>query len=128
MKPKPFADGAIPKWGDGVLFVGDKGMLLSDYGRHILLPEEKFKDFKAPDPFIPKSRGHHEEWIHGIKHRTPTSCNFAYGGALSETVLLGNAAYRAGCALEWDEALGKVTNTSAADPFLRRAYRKGWSL
>ncbi|HXP59842.1 MAG TPA: Gfo/Idh/MocA family oxidoreductase, partial [Dongiaceae bacterium] len=96
MKPKPFAEGAIPKWGDGVLFMGERGMLLSDYGKHLLLPEEKFKDFKAPEPFIAKSRGHHEEWLHACKTGEPTTCNFLYAGPLTIANHLGNVAFRAG--------------------------------
>jgi hypothetical protein len=47
--------GENPAVGMGILFVGDKGMLLADYSGHVLLPEDKFKDFQAPAPFIPKS-------------------------------------------------------------------------
>jgi predicted dehydrogenase len=39
----------ISKWNSGVLFIGDKGMLLSDYGKHILLPEATFKDFQRSE-------------------------------------------------------------------------------
>ncbi|MFO0845825.1 MAG: Gfo/Idh/MocA family oxidoreductase [Gemmataceae bacterium] len=43
------------KWGDGVLFVGDKGMLLANYDRRVLLPEAAFKGFKALRPAIKNS-------------------------------------------------------------------------
>jgi hypothetical protein len=118
----------LPDWKNGVLFVGDKGMLWSDYGVHKLLPEEKFKDFKAPAHTIPESIGHHEEWIQACVTGSPTTCNFDYSGALSEAVLLGNAAFRAGKKLQWDSASLKVTNTRDADPYLQREYRKGWTL
>src|SRR5436305_454039 len=36
------------KWKSGVLFVGAKGSLLSDYNNHLLLPEEEFKTFVHP--------------------------------------------------------------------------------
>ncbi len=127
-QPELVANGSIPAWDSGVLFVGDKGMLLSDYGRHILLPEDKFQDFKRPDPFIPKSLGHHEEWLHACRTGDPTTCNFEYAGWLTEANHLGNVAYRAGQKLEWDAAKMKVTNTSAADRFIRRDYRSGWTL
>ena len=38
----------------GVLFIGDKGMLLSDYGKHLLLPEKEFEGFKRPSQSIPQ--------------------------------------------------------------------------
>lgn len=127
-KPKPWEAGAIPKWGSGVLFVGEAGMLLSDYNKHILLPENRFKDFKRPEPFIPKSLGHHAEWIHACKTGAPTTCNFEYAGWLTEANHLGNVAYRAAKPLEWDAAKMTATNAPEAEPFLRREYRKGWTL
>jgi len=66
-----------------VLFAGDKGMLLADYGEHLLLPEGDFKDFKGPEPFIPRVRGHHEEWIEACKTGKPTGSNFDYAAALT---------------------------------------------
>ena len=66
MKPAQFTEGKIPPWGMAILLVGDKGMLLADYSKHVLLPEEKFADFKRPEPFIPKSPGHFEEWLNAL--------------------------------------------------------------
>lgn len=127
-RPKYFADHALPAWGDGVLFVGEGGMLLSDYGRHRLLPEEKFQDFQPPTPYIPASIGHHREWIQACKEGTPTTCGFDYGGALTECVLLGNVSYRAQSPLEWDPIKLVATNCPAAANFVEKEYRKGWTL
>ena len=52
-KPELWKQKGIPQWDSGVLFIGDKGMLLADYAKHLLLPEEKFKDFQRPKPSIP---------------------------------------------------------------------------
>ncbi len=127
-KPEALLSGAIPKWDSGVLFEGSGGMLLTDYGKHRLLPEAKFRDFKPPAPSIPKSLGHHAEWIHACKTGSPTTCNFEYAGWLTEANHLGNVAYRAGKRLEWDAAALKAPNCPEADPFLKRSYREGWSL
>lgn len=127
-KPELLTNGTIPAWDSGVLFVGEKGMLLSDYGKHVLLPEDKFKDFRRPDPFIPASIGHHEEWIRACKTGEPTTCNFQYAGWLTEANHLGNVAYRVGKKLEWDAVAMKATNAPEADRLIRRAYRKGWDL
>ena len=118
----------IGDYHSGVLFEGEKGSLVADYGRHKLLPEDKFTDFVPPKPTIPASLGHHREWIDAIKAGGTTTCNFDYSGALAETVLLGNVAYRCGKKLDWDAALGKATNAPEADNFLQREYRKGWRL
>jgi len=128
-KPELLRGGLIGKeWNSGVLFVGSKGMLLSDYGRHVLLPEEKFKDFQRPPQTIPESLGHHKEWIHACKTGTPTTCSFDYSGPLTEANHLGNVAYRVGKKIEWDPVNLKATNAPEADQFIRREYRKGWNL
>jgi predicted dehydrogenase len=118
----------VPPWGSAVLFVGDKGMLLADYGRHILLPEAQYADFKRPEPTIPKSIGHHQEWIKACKTDGVTTCNFGYSGPLAEAALLSNVALRTGEKLQWDAENLKATNCPAADKFLRREYRQGWTL
>ena len=103
-------------------------MLLSDYGKHVLLPEEEFKTYERPAPFIPKSLGHHAEWLHACKTGEPTTCNFEYAGWLTEANHLGNVAFRTGQRLEWDFENLRAKNTSEADPYIQRKYRKGWSL
>ena len=127
-KPALWRDGRIPQWNSGVLFVGDKGMLLSDYGKHRLLPEDEFQAFEPPEPFLPKSLGHHAEWIHACKTGEPTTCNFEYAGWLTEANHLGNVAFRTGERLEWDAANLRAANCPQAEPFLRRDYRSGWKL
>src|SRR5205085_5193466 len=127
-RPAEFAEGKLPKWGDGCLFVGEKGMLLAGYDRHQLLPEEQFKDFQAPKPSIPRSIGHHAEWIKACKEGTPTTCNFAYSGVLAEAVLLGCVAHKAGKKIEWDAKAMRCINAPEAQKFLTREYRKGWEL
>ncbi len=127
-KPPAVLDGTIPKWDSGVLFVGDKGMLLSDYGKYLLLPEKQFVDFKKPEPTIAKSLGHYAEWIHACKTGAPTTCHFDYAGWLTEANHLGNVAYRAGKKLIWDAEAMKATNCPEADQYIHREYRKGWSL
>lgn len=128
MKPPQWTDKTIPQWGSGVLFVGDKGMLLSDYGKYLLLPEEKFKGFTPPPKTIPDSIGHHKEWLHACKTGAPTTCNFSYSGPLTEANHLGNVAYRAGKKIEWDAKNMRIPNAPDAERFLRREYRKGWTL
>jgi predicted dehydrogenase len=127
-KPAHYTEGRIPKWGMAILFVGDDGMLLSDYGRYLLLPEEKFKGFTPPSPFIPPSPGHFEEWLVACKTGKPTGSNFDYAAALTIANHLGNVAYRVGRRLEWDPASLKAVNVPAAEELVRKSYRTGWRL
>ena len=127
-KPRIWTEKGISQWDSGVLFVGDKGMLLADYSKHVLLPEKDFADFKRPEPFIPKSIGHHEEWIAAAKNGGPTTCNLEYAGWLTEANHLGSIAYRLGKKLEWDAVNLRATNAPEADPLIKRDYRSGWKL
>ena len=127
-KPQLWQEAQIPRWGSGVLFIGDKGMLLSDYGKHVLLPEDKFADFPPPPETIAKSRGHHAEWIHACKTGALTTCNFEYAGWLTEANHLGNVAFRTGKKLVWDPENLRATNVPEAEPYIQRDYRKGWKL
>jgi len=127
-KPALWKEGRIPKWGNGVLFVGKRGMILADYGKHALLPRKDFTGFVPPKPFIRKSRGHHAEWLHACKTGAETTCNFEYSGWLTEVNHLGNVAFRTGKTLAWDPEKLKATNAPEADRFIKRTYRKGWKL
>ncbi|MBO0697866.1 MAG: Gfo/Idh/MocA family oxidoreductase [Zavarzinella sp.] len=127
-KPKIWTDGGIPKWGDGILFVGEKGMLLVDYGKFRLLPEEKFKDVKLPEKTLPRPASHYAEWLDACKEGKQSLANFEYSGWLTEANHLGNVAYRTGKKLEWDPVKMRATNAPEADKFIRREYRKGWEL
>ena len=115
-----------PGFASGVLFDGEKGQLVADYGKYKLLPDDFAADFQAPEATIPKSIGHHREWLEAIRTGGPTTCNFGYSGNLAAAVLLGNVAYRAGTPITWDAVAGKVTDAKAANQYLGRAVRKGW--
>ena len=113
--------------GMNTLFVGSDGMLLTGFSKYQLLPEEKFKDFKAPDKTIPASPGFYKEWFAACRGSVAATCDFAYSGPLSETVLLANTAYRAG-GFDWNSTtLSTGTNEKAAG-LIRTEYRKGWEL
>ncbi|TWT94602.1 Gfo/Idh/MocA family protein [Stieleria varia] len=127
-KPQRWLDGEIPQWNSGVLFVGSKGMLLSDYNKHVLLPENEFTNFKAPEPFIPDSPGHHQEWVMACQGQGETASPFSYAGPLTEANHLGNVAFRVGKKITWDPKTMTCVDCPEADPFLRRRPRDGWSL
>ena len=110
------------------MFIGSKGMLLAEYSKHMLLPEKQFEGFQRPAPTIPRSPGHHQEWLQACKTGQPTSANFEYSGWLTEASHLANVAYRVGKKLEWDTVKMYCPNAPEAEPFLKREYRKGWTL
>lgn len=115
---------------NGSLLIGDKGKLLIPHGGGSLqlFPQTQFADFRAPEPFLPRSPGHYREWIEACKGGKPASSHFGYAGPLTEIVLLGNVALRLGRKILWNSTALKVPNCPEADRFLRREYRKGWTL
>ena len=118
-RPSLLTDEQAAKWKSGVLFIGEKGMLLSDYSNHVLLPEKNFADFVRPERFIQDSIGHHKEWIEACKTGSPTTCNFDYSGPLTEAALLGNVAFRVGKKLDWDAKKLRATNCPEAQSLRR---------
>ncbi|HKI33633.1 MAG TPA: gfo/Idh/MocA family oxidoreductase, partial [Gemmataceae bacterium] len=102
---------------------------LAGYTARKLLPEKEFEGFVPPKPTIRDSVGHHKEWVEACKSGDlKTTCNFDYAGALTEAVLLGAVSYRVGKPLEWDAKDLKATNCPEAEKYLRRQYRKPWTL
>jgi len=126
-RPRPDIAGELPM--NGSLFIGEKGRIAVQHGGSPkLLPEDQFADYKAPEPYLPPSPGHHEQWIEACKTGSRTGSPFSYAGPFTEIVLLGNIAYRAGTTIEFDPAQGKVTNVPAANQYLGKEYRKGWEV
>ena len=116
---------------DDNLLVGDKGRILG----HRLIPESKMQEYKKPPKTLPRSPGHHQEWINACKGGAPAGSNFDVAGPLAEVVLLGNIAvrmyqklYEKGVKLYYDGPNMKITNLPEANEYIRSEYRKGWSL
>ena len=127
---RPEVPGApdLSKWGGGSLFVGDKGLLLADYGRRLLLPEEKFRNHPVPPRTIADSIGHHAEWIRACKGEGTPGSPLTYGCHLTEIGQLGNLAFRLGKTVEWDAVRLKAKGCPEADRLIHHEYRKGWKL
>ena len=127
-KPAELLGVDVKGYGIGVLFVGEKGKLLADYGKRSIMLTDGSKATE-PTPSIPKSAGHHREWVLACKGKpTDTTCNFDYSGMLIEHNLLGVVAHRTGKKLEWDAKSLKATNAPEAEKFIHKTYRKGWEL
>jgi hypothetical protein len=110
-----------------MMFVGDKGKIIAG--------------FRGEDPvlvaggkIIPSEKEERERqnsndvWINSFKENTQSPGSFIYAGPVTETILLGAVALRAGKKVDYDSAAMKITNLPEADKFLVREYRKGWEL
>jgi predicted dehydrogenase len=125
-RPRLQKEHNMPDWPEATLFVGSEGMLIADYGRFKLFPEDKFEGVTRPH--IPQGSSHADDWLGACKDGGQPGCYFDYSGPLTETVLLGTVAYRAGQKLEWDGEKLEVTNCPEANELTKRAYREGWAL
>ena len=115
---------------EGLLFVGDRGKILCGFNGAgpKLIPEAKMNSYKQPPRTLPRSPGNEREWLDACKGgKVKPGGNFEFAGLVTETLLLGNVATRAGQKLNWDRANMKV-NADAAQKDVRPERRKGWEL
>jgi predicted dehydrogenase len=119
--------GTVKFPGQGSLFIGTKGqMLLPHIAMPVLLPEPDFSGFAMPEF---ERTDHYFEFAEAVLGNGQTSTPFDFSGALTESVLLGPLATRfPNTTLEWDGAKARFRNVREANRFLRRKYRKGWSV
>jgi predicted dehydrogenase len=117
---------------DGIIFVGDNGKILVEgWGGENprLIPESKMQAYRQPRKTLPRSIGHHKEWIEACKGNGTTRSNFEFAGPLTEALLLGTISVRlGGKKLYWDPVNFKVTNSAEATQLLHYQYREGWTL
>jgi predicted dehydrogenase len=116
---------------NGILFVGDKGKLLgpSHAGAPRLIPEERMKEYGRPPKSLPRSPGHHKEWILACKAGRPEDAKsgFWYAGPFTEALLAGNLAVRLQKRVEWDSQRMRSPNCPEADNYVTKFYRVGWN-
>jgi len=129
--PKEYVD--LKKIGHGAMFKGSKGYLICDFDSRIVLPfgddaDMSYYNRREKDKMLPPVGHFQKEWTNACKGDLKTSCDFEYNGTMTEMMLLGLVAYRAGKKLDYDSAAGRVTNSPEANELLRRKYREGWTL
>lgn len=108
----------------GSIFIGTEGVVLLPHtGLPIMLPKEKFADYKLPKI---KGLNHWEQFVEACRGNGETSANFAYAGPLTEAILLGGLASRfPNTTLAWNNKELKF-DLADANRFVREDYRKGW--
>lgn len=118
-----------PLKAEGLLFVGDKGRIVADFRgeRPVLITDDKVM-LDAPATSKRTLQDRDDAWITAFRNNTQSPGSFLYAGPVTETILLGGVALRAGKKVEYDTANMKITNLPDADKYLVREYRKGWEL
>ena len=142
MKPHRPAelDHSLAMPASGVLFIGEKGKILSGYGGGnpfkdrgnsggLLLPEKRFAGFQDPPKSLRRVDEHYKEWTQACKTGVRTVCPIEFGCEMTELGLLGAMALRTGKLLEWDSGKMRVTNQGDdVNILVDTQYRKGWEL
>jgi predicted dehydrogenase len=133
MPARPAELGDVPLEGTGgVLYIGTKGKMLqnSTGSRPRLLPVDLHNSAGPPPEKMWRvpHQAHEMNWVNAIRGREEATCPFSYAAHLTEIMLLGVAAMRAGTKLEYDGAAMRVTNHAAANDLLTRRYREGFGL
>lgn len=125
--------------GGGVIYSGEKGILMHEtYGRNPRLFPSHLTEAaeKVPEtyPRLQTEEGepasHQMNWALAAKGQGKPSSPLEYGSRLTEVMLLGIVALRTGQGerIHYDGKTGRVTSPAAANQYLRREERKGWSL
>ena len=127
-KPEELGDEELDS--EGMLFVGDKGKILCGFSgrRARLIPASAMAAYEKPAKTLARSAGHYKDWIAACKGGEKGSANFEFAGPVTETILLGNVAVRAGKTIEWDSKTMTVTNDKEANELIHFPYREGWIL
>jgi len=111
----------------GVYFQGVNGTLMADYGTHRIVPEgDRMKDKQPPPQTIPPSKGHHREWIDGIRTRTQPLCNVEYHHKIDVAIGLANLALELKRDIRFDPASRTIVGDPEAARRARPTYRAPW--
>ncbi|HEA21165.1 MAG TPA: Gfo/Idh/MocA family oxidoreductase [Pricia antarctica] len=147
-----FGDG-----GNGALIIGTKGkMMCGTYGKNPqLLPTSRTNEINVAQKFerVPDGEeGHYAQWVDAAiagYGNMEVSSPFEIAGPLTETLLIANLAIRGydirdekenkdgkiyyeypgrNIEMVWDAENMRVTNLEEANSYVKREYRKGWTL
>jgi predicted dehydrogenase len=117
----------------GVIYIGEKGILLHNtYGANPRVYPQALAEAAAAVPnSIPRITWSHElNWTKAIRGEAKASSPIEYAAQLTETMLLGLVALRAGQGKKilYDGERGQIINVADANQYLTREYRAGWAI
>lgn len=112
----------------GCVFHGENGTLHIDRGRLTSDPEEIVKTPLGEDEVhLPKSPGHHRNWLDCIQSREMPIAEVEKGARTAAIIHLGNLAYQNQKTLKWDPEAWQFDDP-VDRPLLDRERRDPWQL
>ncbi len=116
---------------EGILFVGDKGKIVSDFWCNTpkIIPEKAMMEHtgyaEPPEGEVIST----DIWIDALVNGKSSPGSFQNAATCNETTLLGAVATRAGSRIDYEPVNMEITNMPEAEKFLyREEYRKGWEI
>lgn len=125
-RPPQFTNPLINNAPEGVVFCGTAGdLLVSPSGAHLSLSGQPVRDLSAE-----ASAGNRKsrlcEWLEACRSLAATSCPFEVAAPMTESLLLGNVAYRTDRKLVWNARKMVASNLPEASEYVQHSYRPGW--
>ncbi len=130
-RPPQYPDNVEMNPTGGTIMVGTKGILVYDtYGHN---PRMYPQDLEQQYADVPKTLtridvSHEMNWANACMGEGEATCPFDYAAPLTETMLLGLVALRAGKPITYNGAEMRIPNAPEAEQYLHREYRAGWAL
>ncbi len=118
-------------WGMACTFYGTDGWLTCNYGERFLSigGKEKVKDVDSVPRTLPRSPGHHVNFLECVKTRGLTESNLPYVVNMTTPMFFGRISLLCGGrTLNWDESKKQFTGDDEANRLLGRVYRQPWTL
>jgi predicted dehydrogenase len=115
--------------GEGVMYVGEKGILLAGFNGQDPHVYPESKNYQAPvrDPGAQIRDMAIDQWVAACKGGPAPLAAFESQSPVTEAFLLGCLAQRlSGERLHWDTAAMRVTNSEAANRYIDPPYRGDW--
>ncbi|MBN1345160.1 MAG: Gfo/Idh/MocA family oxidoreductase [Phycisphaerae bacterium] len=118
----------------GIYFHGVNGTMFANYGMHKIVPEGDYlktidkagKDTEPPPQSIPKSKGHHREWLDGIRTRTQPLCHVGYHANIDIALTTSLLAMKLQRTIHLDPSTMKIVGDPEAEKLSIPTYRDPW--
>jgi predicted dehydrogenase len=132
-RPDALPDDVFLKSEGGVIFIGDKGILVNEtYGANPVVYPLTLSEAAAavPQSYPRIPWAHDVNWALACKGQATASSPIEYAAQLTETMLLGIVALRTGQGQKilYDGEQMAITNIPEANQYLTRDYRAGWTV
>jgi predicted dehydrogenase len=118
-----------PRIDHGIQILGTKGTMLLTREGYRILPEGDKKDVLESAPGLDAGDGPHQRrFLEAVRSRQAPVCGIREGHISTASLQLANISYRTGRKIRWDATRQEIAGDPEASRYLRKDYRKPWSL